>query len=316
MTHDGNHNQSHPDNGLSLPGLDGSNPLGFLAALGILHALTRCRSGTVITLAWQLVNGVWHPLVAGGGRNVKEFLDQLESALRASDSAPWALDKKLPFEANRLREAASAALSAATHVKRERIDVLASFGVESLQDDKGAFRDTSLRMVRAGDNDGQGLLAYATRIRGETTRDNLCEALCDTWRYEDENCALRWDPSERRDHALRWGDPGKEKTRSVRGANRLAIEAMPVLPTMPLGQRVKTTGFEFPDGRTESLTWPIWRVPAGLDVVRSLLTLPDLQKKRPNALALRSRGVAAVYRCDRIKTSKYYSNFTPARRIA
>jgi hypothetical protein len=306
---------------LPLPGIDGSGPLGFLAALGILHALTRHsltqgRGGTGITLAWQPVDGCWHPAIAGGGRNANELLGQLQSALVASDGAPWNLDKKLPFEAVRLREAAASAVSAATYVNREGVDVLASFGVESLRDAEGAFLDTSLRMVRAGDSAGQGLPAYATRIRKNTTGDDLRNALFHTWEFQDEDCALRWDPAEDRSYALRWRDPSKDRTLSVRAANRLAIEAMGVLPTVPVGHKVKTTGFGLPDGKTTSLTWPIWRSPARLDVVRSLLTQPELQKERPGALTLISRGVAAVYRCDRTRTSKYYSNFTPARRIA
>lgn len=305
---------------LPLAGIDGSSPLGFLAALGILHALTRHslnqRRGAAITLAWQSVDGCWQPAITGGGRDPNELLGQLQSALLASDSAPWTLDKKLPFDAVRLREAAVAAVSAAAYLNREGVDVLASFGVESVRDKEGAFLDTSLRMVRAGDSAGQGLLAYAARIRDNTTWDDLRKALFHTWKFQDEDCALRWDPVENRSYALRWRDPSKDRTESVRAANRLAIEAMGALPTVPVGHKVKTTGFGSPDGKTTSLTWPIWQASACLDVVRSLLTQPELQEKRPDAFALTSRGVAAVYRCDRIRTSKYYSNFTPARRIA
>lgn len=306
---------------LPLAGIDGSNPLGFLAALGILHALTRhslnqWRRGAAITLAWRSVDGCWQPAIAGGGRDTNELLGQLQSALLASDGTPWTLDKKLPFDAVRLRGAAGAAVSAATYVNREGVDVLASFGVESLRDTEGAFLDTSLRMVRAGDSAGQGLLAYAARIRDNTTWDDLRKALFHTWEFQDEDCALRWDPVENRSYALRWRDPSKDRTESVRAANRLAIEAMGALPTVPVGHKVKTTGFGLPDGKTTSFTWPIWQASACLDVVRSLLTQPELQEERPDALALTSRGVAAVYRCDRIRTSKYYSNFAPARRIA
>lgn len=316
-----NRNPSVSDDGLLLLGLDGSNPLGFLAALGILNALTRraltqCHSGAEVSLAWQLVKGFWRPAVVGGGQDVDELLDHLEAALGASDVYPWTLDKKLPFEAVRLREAVSAAASAATYVDRERVDLLASFGVELLRDDGGAFLDTSLRMVRAGDSAGQGLLAYATRIRSETTRNNLRETVFETWKSQDQNCALSWNPLETRSYALRWYDPSPDRSKSIRGANRLAIEAMGLLPTVPVGHQVKTTGFGLPNGKTESFTWPIWRAFACLDVARSLLTQPELQEEGPDPLALRGRGVAAVYRCDRIKTSKYYSNFTPARRIA
>jgi hypothetical protein len=302
--------------GLLLVGLDGSNPLGFLAALGTLRALSRQHLPISVKLAWRADAGVWHPAILGAGTDMDRMVDRVKSGLAASDPSPWFLSKKLPFEATCLRNAAVNAVGSASMGNRDQADVLAAFGVELFQDDNGMFEETSLCMVRAGDSAGNGLLGYGTRIRDNTTHNDLRKALLEPWRYEDEGCALRWDPAENHGYALQWTNPSKESTVSVRGANRLAIEAMPLLPTIPGRRQVETTAFGLPDGKKECLTWPIWQIPISMSVVQSLLTLQALQCETPRAAGLRERGICAVYRCDRIMTSKYYRNFTPAQRIA
>jgi hypothetical protein len=267
-------------------------------------------------MAWHFSKGVWCPQLDLCVREREAFIERLDAALKLSDSSAWSLHKKLPFEADRLRKAADETMVLATKDERQTVDMLAALGSETVWNDDGVFADTALRMVRAGDSAGQGLLAYGKRIREETTPENLYEALFGAWSRQDDHCALRWDPIECRNYAMRWTDPSKEKTGSVRGANRLALEAMPLLPVIPVGQCVVTTGFGGFPGRTESITWPIWSGYASFDVVRSLMALGDLQCERPNAKQLQRRGVTAVFRSDRVKTSQYYYNFAPARRIA
>ena len=45
---------------LELTGLDGSNPLGFLAALGTLAELSADPS-TIYRMSWVTASGVWRP---------------------------------------------------------------------------------------------------------------------------------------------------------------------------------------------------------------------------------------------------------------
>lgn len=73
----------------------------------------------------------------------------------------------------------------------------------------------------------------------------------------------------------------------------------------------KQLGLPNKKGRGVVWTWPIWSAPVGLDVVRSLMTLPELQKDEPNRHALLAMGIAEAYRCQRITQGKY-RNFTPA----
>lgn len=304
------------DNSLLLPGLDGTNPLGFLAALGVLRTLTVPGNVNRVALSWTRFGGTWSPRIMGCGSDIEPLLERLQSALKASAPEPWALDSRLPFPAVTFQEACSAAIAAASVHQRDLADTLASFGVECLRDDKGNFSDTSLRMVRSGDSAGNGLTAYGQRIRNETTVEDLRNTLTKIWSYSDEGCALRWDPAENNSYALQWNNPSGEKATSVRGGNRLALAAMPMLPVVPGKIKAATTGFSRPEGRTECLTWPLWDRPASLPVVQSLLFLEELQQQQPSAKEIHARGITAVFRTDRVMTSTYYRNFTPARRIA
>lgn len=65
--------------GLVLKGLDGSNPLGFLAALGTLRALTSAWPDRNPRMCWRLCNGVWHPKI--GAANSLLSADTLAATL-------------------------------------------------------------------------------------------------------------------------------------------------------------------------------------------------------------------------------------------
>ena len=71
---------------LELTGLDGSNPLGFLAALGTLAETSReadldCRMG------WAFVSGVWNPhVVMRRPVDREEFAHCLATRLRVGAS--------------------------------------------------------------------------------------------------------------------------------------------------------------------------------------------------------------------------------------
>ena len=133
--------------GLPLPGLDGANPLGFLAALGVLRTLDMRNDEHAVRMRWQQSSGSWIPRVYNGGRDIDELLSYLDHGLSDCDSSPWGISTKLPFEGNRLRDKVFEATLVSSHKCRDCADTLGSFGVESIRDAEGIFRDTSLRMV-------------------------------------------------------------------------------------------------------------------------------------------------------------------------
>jgi hypothetical protein len=297
-----------------LHGLDGTNPLGFLAALGAFRVFA--VSNPNVMMCWKSSDGAWRPAFRGLGFSVEQVGGKLFEDLKKLDNSVWSLSKKLPFAGVRLRSEASLAVAAASVGDRQRADLIASLGVECFRDEEGDFEDTALRMVRSGDSTGQGLLAYGKRILEKTTAQELQDCVTSIWRHQDEQCALRWDPTEDKSYALQWRDPSKVGANSVRGANCLALIAMSMYPAIPVKGEAWTVGFGLREPKQLSFTWPIWNAPLIADIVKSLLSLPLLQRPQPDRMQLRHRGIVAAYRCNRVMTSKYYANFTPSLRVA
>lgn len=59
-------------NGLLLRGLDGSNPLAFLAALGTLRSISIAWPRREIKMGWSNDAGPWHPILCGEGMSRAE----------------------------------------------------------------------------------------------------------------------------------------------------------------------------------------------------------------------------------------------------
>ncbi len=303
---------NNTNGGLLLAGLDGSNPLGFLAAVGAFRITSALRSDTV--MQWEIGRGTWVPRLFSSTMRMDDLVRLLIEGIRSLGPSPWDIDARLPFDPGKLRDAQIDAIKVASSLNRNIVDHLTALGVASITDRSGNFRDTSLRLVRSGDSGGNGLLAYARRIFSETTEIDISKALTEAWDYQDENCAMRWDPMENKAYANQWTDPSNQKTLSVRGANCLALAAMSVFPTVPKSNTVQTVGFHRKN-RKEFLTWPIWSVPISINTAKSLISSRLLHEVQPDQREAHSRGISAVYRCERKMTSKYYRNFSPSLRV-
>ncbi len=298
-----------PSEGIVLTGLDGSNPLAFLAALGTL--LTLRPSYPEIRLSWTAYDGGWRALLWQVPNDPQALVAQIDSNLRQFPTDVFELDKKMPFSVQQFRAHAKKALHDADH--RRAADFLAAFGTDAVTDGED-FADTLFRMVRSGDSAGQGFLYYALAIRQSTTSEALHETLFGQWLYQDKCFSLRWDPIEDAQYALRWEDPSKSDKNTMIGANSLALEALPLLPTMPKSNRLHTTGF-WTHKRHEYFTWPIWNVPLSADIIRSVLSLDLLYDESPPRRALGELGIQELFRSRRYAPNQYYRNFTPARSV-
>ena len=299
--------------GLVLNGLDGSNPLGFLAAVGTLRTATHASPASKWHLQWQMYDGTWTPKLIGNDQLSEDALiDLLMPALKTmKDQAALKFNKNLNVDCEQFRVVTEKAQTAATFINRHEADFIAAFGCESLpiSDKNPNIQDTALRTMSGA---GHQHFLYSMLTLVQTTEpDHLRTSLFLPWQYADEKPSLRWDPVDDRRYALRWKDPSHDPIRTMRGANRLAIEALPLLPTAPGEQRLQTTGFSQHRGAGVLFTWPIWEVPLSMDVVRSLLSMAELQESEPDRARLRARGVVEVYRSQRITTGKF-RNFTVA----
>ncbi len=306
---------SNANPGILLTGLDGGNPLGFLAAVGA--AVVSQDAFPETRLGWKLTAGGWRPLLHGCGKDEQELAGNLLAALQKAPTAVFDIDNRMPFEADRFSRALGDAQRRSSMTDRRDADFLSGMGTDLYPDKKGQFQDSRFRMVRSGDAAGQGLPFYAKAIREKITLDCVRRALFRAWDYCDEGYSLRWDPIEDRRYALRWRDPSKSKAADGPGtmlaANALAVEALRWFPTLPpSGNQAQTTGFQQIGPRETCFVWPIWTPPVKTDTLRSLLALADLGKRPLPRASLFRRGIAEVYCSRRIPQNQYYSNFLPA----
>ena len=313
------------DRGLLLSGLDGSNPLGFLAAVGTLHVLDDAGAGSG-RLGWRNVHGSWRPLITGCGDDKREFCDAVLRALKNAPAAVFDIGKesrngkefnKFPFAHDRFVQALETQQDEACPSSRRDVDFLAGFGTDLYPDTKkDEFQETRFRMVRAGDSSRQGMLFYAKAIREDIDHRQIERALFQAWDYRDESYSLRWDPIEDRPYALRWKDPSRSNLADGPGtmlaANCLAVESLRCFPTVAIGRQAHTTGFNRHEGQALRFVWPIWTSMVGIETLRSLVALRDLHESPLPRPALLAKGIEEVYSTRRVQPNQYYSNFAPA----
>ena len=309
---------SKADTGLVLYGLDGSNPLGFLAAVGVAIVAEECYPG--LRLGWRQTGRGWRPSIQGCGDDERKFSERLLETLRGAPATVFDIDNRMPFDVDKFSGALLEAQKHSSIMDRRDVDLLAGMGTELYPDKKsGQFQDSRFRMVRSGDSAGQGLPFYAKANLEKLDVERLHLTLFGVWDYRDDGYSLRWDPIGDQRYALRWRDPSKSKLADGPGmmiaADSLAIEAMRWFPTLPVGRQAQTTGFKRFSRREIYFVWPIWTPMLGTDTVRSLLALPDLVHVPIDHRSLARRGIQEVYRSQRIQQNQYYSNLLPAQPI-
>jgi hypothetical protein len=305
---------------LELTGFDGQNPLAFLAALGTLRTLTLAWPDADVRLSWHL-RGAWHPMLhATCPLHQANVVETLQTELQCMERHPaFALGDNLGVPPAVFQEYVQQAQAAASPTDRRWADFAAAFACEctTTRDSKKqqVVQDTDLRTMSGAGH--QDFLAIARHIVHNTTPRHLEKAIFQPWRYDDpiEKQTMRWDPMDDIRYALRWrdpsGDPVRKKRGTVLGANRLAIEGLPLLPTMPVGSVLCTTSFTGQGSRDRCWTWPIWQALLTLDVVRSLLALCELQLPEPPRSLLIRMGIVEINRSQRLTVGKF-RNFAPA----
>lgn len=297
--------------GFPLTGLDGSNPLAFLAALGTFRTLYNAWPDRNVRLGWTPI-GAWRPVVhADGDITTEELIEALDGKLRdPAGRKAFDLGDDLKVRGLDFREVAAAAAKAATHTDRTWADFIAAFACDATCNEDGMVQDTALRTMSGAGH--QHFLAFMRDLAAGTTADHLRAALLQRWEYTEPGPSMRWDPNDDRRYALRWDEPSGDPIRTVRGANRLAIEGLPFLPTAPVGKELRTTGFVGRGSRETFWVWPIWEPAISLNVVRSLLALGKLQDTPIPREEIGAMGVREVFKSQRLTIGKY-RNFAPAR---
>ena len=294
---------------LLLTGLSGDNPLAFLAALGALRTARRVADSE-IRLYWMPYKNSWCPALQGDDGFLSSA-DEISTAFHLSlvkenpafSMAANANNPKLP--AMDFRAVAQDALENWFDASfPEFVSFVTALGNESVIDENGKNEDTAFRTMSGAGH--QHFLAFMRELAMATTKENIHEALFGPWKYNDTQYCMRWAPEDDRRYALRWDNPSGDPARSVRGANRLAVEGLPLYPTVPTTKTLATTGFT-----GKNWTWPLWTTAVSIDVCRSLLAHAELQEEKPTMEKLKPIGVFVVFRSQRITLGKF-RNFTPA----
>lgn len=306
--------------GLPLPGLDGSNPLGFLAALGVFRSLAeKCGHGR-IRMKWIRSSGTLIPEICGDSGITTEsgLLDSLDQFLAQKiDAHPVRVLEQLNNSAQ--EEERRAILIDSVANSDRRASTLLSW-LAALTSEFAAREANNQLQTARRDYYYDNLMS----VIASTKREHLRRSLFCGWDYADalDNQSLHLDPSEDRRHAYQWnrpsGDPNRKKSGGMLGANRLAIEAIPLFASLPEQGSLRTVGFSGNRSTDTRWTWPLWETDAKIDVIWSVLLAPELQARELTARhisCLREKGVSAVYRTYRILVGKT-PNFTPATRIA
>lgn len=307
---------SDQQDGLLLPGLDGSNPLGFLAALGLFQVVDKAYTSGQTKLQWIQGAGTWIPSIVGTQLGYETLLDLLDENLaKEMDKHPLKILSKLKSdEPSQRMDLFQQSVNDSSSDRRNRFDWLAALASNIIPSSTTNQLQTTRRDYYYGN---------LKSVVSHTTREHLQRAIFSIWDYADalDNQSLHLDPSEDRRHAYQWnkpaGDPDRKDSGGMLGANRLAIEAIIWFTSLPEGATLHTVGFTGQRSYNTRWTWPIWNVPISVPTVRSALMLAELQDENVSAEAkdrLRRRGIVAAFRTARILVGKT-PNFTPAQRI-
>lgn len=298
-----------------LTGLDGSNPLGYLAALGTFRILSTHLDAKP-HLTWNIQGGAWKPkIILNQALADSQLVEILNDQLcRMIDHPAFTFAKNPAVPVMQFTKLASDLILKSSIENDQRgLEFLAAFGSDAITDEKGLIQDTALRTMSGAGH--QHFLKFMNDIAKNTNASQLGEALFGPWAYSDTGPSLRFDPEDDRRYALRWKNPSSDASTSVRGANRLAIEGLPMFPTAPKGSLLETTGFKGHKSNNTYWTWPIWDAEINLDTIKSLLSLQEITKLKPNATVIKSIGITAIFRSQRITVGKF-RNFTPAIQVA
>lgn len=255
-------------NGTHLPGLEGTNPLAFLAALGVQVAFS---NEDMQPRLWWSDDVVPHAVVDCiftidriVVQTLETFADWKNSPAfnpRRTDGSemPKGDELKLTHEDIRayLRQASRCAWGG---------KLATSLVAEGSLDNQRVAKPSDFYFT-AGQ---QKFLDMAREILNAATIEDIERGLEGPWRYESKAPSLGWDITDDRMYALRATDPSSEKKLTNPGPEALALLGLSLHPVFAGRGRTDTQGCS---GSWKSgwYSWPLWRMPASPYAVRSLL---------------------------------------------
>lgn len=256
-------------NGVHLTGLEGTNPLGFLAALGVQVAFVDEPEQPRLWWSGDIVPRA----VVDGDFSIDRVVEQAMNVFNQWTDSP-ALNPRLPD---------GSVMPRGDELKLTPEETRAYLGLAS-QDDSWSSLTTALLAEGSLDSKGdsakpsdlyftagrQKFLDTVRKVLGGVSRDDLLTGLKGPWRYESGLPSLGWDIADDRTYALRAIDPSSERKQSNPGVEALAVLGLSTHPVFGSQGRTLTQGCSkhWKRGR---YSWPLWRLPASPYAVKSLL---------------------------------------------
>ena len=257
--------------GTNLTGLEGSNPLGFLAALGV-QTLFQYEEHQP-RLWWT--NDVIPHAVIDHDYTLEVILEQATSVLPAwaaspAFNPPFPKGENLKFTSDNLRSYLEE-----TRAPQPGNAIAAALVAEGSHDNNKRAKPSDLYFT-AGQ---QSFLKMAKEILHGVTPCELHNGLTGPWRYTSKLPSLMWDIVDDRIYALSSFNPAGEKKLTNPGPEALAILGLSRHPVFASQRQAASRGS---GGRTltrgcsgswkqGSYTWPLWSRPSGPKAVDSIL---------------------------------------------
>jgi hypothetical protein len=301
-------------NQLTLTGIDGQHLWGFLTALGSLYLLDAYarRSGLDSPRLSFKEDGTAVLQNSIEGENLPSVLFTELSALRPDlDNYLGQINKPSDFTKSNYETIALASVAPMT------VELLGGLACVVGED---TFESTLCAANGAGhQNLVQSMRDVLRLVEEEHVRVALFEPWSKAYRVPDDKRkelklgnrkpTLRLDPSDERLYALRLSDPTTTDDFSTElGAQALAIPAFGLLPVVP-GKQPVTVASKRSRQRV-TFSWPLWKYPATLRTVRSLIWEGVGRPKEQ-----RERGVFAAFSADRVSGPKGKLFFAPSQGV-
>ena len=247
-----------------LTGLSGTNPLGFLAALGIQVLFEGEDQQPHL---WWTEDVIPHAVTDGDfdmDRIVRRALEVFPMWLESSALTPRIdskADNDAKFRPDQLRR-----YIAMNETGRTAERLACCLVAEGSYDGRGNAKPSDL-YLSAG---RVAFLRDARKILDNVRGDDLLVALRGPWEYNSKLPSLRWDTMDDPDWALAATKPGVDK-RTCPGAEALALLGFSVFPVFGKQGRTLTQNCEGDWAQGGKFVWPLWSTPLSQRVVRSLL---------------------------------------------
>ncbi len=256
--------------GTHLEGLEGTNPLGFLAALGVQVLFD--SKGQQPKLWWSddiIPHAIVDPEYSIDyivTQALEEFPKWLESPAlnpgvntKANDTAKFIRKDIRNFLRN-------------TQGFQPGNQLASALVAEGILDEKGKVAKPTDLYFMAGQ---LKFLKVVREVIEKVTTEELENGLTGPWSYSSKLSSLGWDIVDDRIYALAPVDPAKDKKLSNPGVEALAIFGLS-LHSVFNGRfrgrpRTLTLGCDGPWKKGGTYTWPLWTQPAALNTVRSLI---------------------------------------------